>query len=84
MLTLFSNAFSPFARKVAMALEYKGLACETVDGLARANRERLLAVNPRAEVPVLVDGDVTFVNSSDILIIPRSRACARGSTRWVP
>lgn len=67
MLTLFSNAFSPFARKVAMALEYKGLAFETVDGLARANHERLLAVNPRAEVPVLVDGDVTVVNSSDIL-----------------
>jgi glutathione S-transferase len=25
MLTLFTNGFSPFARKVAMALEYKGL-----------------------------------------------------------
>ena len=67
MLTLFSNGFSPFARKVAMALEYKGLAYETVDGLTHANRERLLAVNPRAEVPVLVDGDVTVVNSSDIV-----------------
>jgi len=67
MLTLFTNAFSPFARKVAMALEYKGLLYETVDGLTRSNRERLLAVNPRAEVPVLVDGDITVVNSSDIL-----------------
>jgi glutathione S-transferase len=67
MLTLFSNAFSPFARKVVMALEYKGLAYETVDGLTHTNRERLLAVNPRAEVPTLVDGDVTVVNSSDIL-----------------
>ena len=67
MLTLYTNAFSPFARKVAMALEYKGLGYETVDGLARSNHERLLGVNPRAEVPVLVDGDVTVVNSSDIL-----------------
>lgn len=67
MLTLFSNGFSPFARKVAMALEYKGLEYETVDGLAKANHDRLLAVNPRAEVPVLVDGDVTVVNSSDIV-----------------
>jgi glutathione S-transferase len=67
MLTLFTNAFSPFARKVAMALEYKGLAYEAADGLARANHERLLAVNPRAEVPVLVDGDLTVVNSSDIV-----------------
>lgn len=67
MLTLFTNGFSPFARKVAMALEYKGLAYESVDGLSRANRERLLVVNPRAEVPVLVDGDITVVNSSDIV-----------------
>ncbi|MDZ4868839.1 MAG: glutathione S-transferase family protein [Alphaproteobacteria bacterium] len=67
MLTLFTNGFSPFARKVAMALEYKSLAYESVDGLTHANRERLLAVNPRAEVPVLVDGDITVVNSSDIV-----------------
>lgn len=67
MLTFFTNGFSPFARKVAMALEYKGLAYEAVDGLTHANRERLLKVNPRAEVPVLVDGDVTVVNSADIV-----------------
>ena len=67
MLTFFTNGFSPFARKVAMALDYKGLAYETVDGLTHANRDRLLAVNPRAEVPVLVDGDIAVVNSSDIL-----------------
>ena len=67
MLTLFTNGFSPFARKVAMALECKGLAYESVDGLSHANRERLLAVNGRAEVPVLVDGDITVVNSSDIV-----------------
>jgi glutathione S-transferase len=69
MLTLYANGFSPFSRKVAMALEYKGRAYETVDALSHANRERLLAVNPRAEVPVLVlvDGDITVVNSSDIV-----------------
>lgn len=67
MLTLFTNGFSPFARKVAMALEYKGLTYETVDGLTHSNRERLLAVNSRAEVPVLMDGDICVVNSSDIL-----------------
>jgi glutathione S-transferase len=67
MLTLFTNGFSPFARKVAMALDYKGLPYESVDGLAKSNHERLLKVNPRAEVPVLVDGDVTVVNSSDVV-----------------
>ena len=58
MLTLFANGFSPFARKVAMALEYKRLSHETVDALSHGNRERLLQVNPRAEVPVLVDDDI--------------------------
>ena len=67
MMEFYSNGFSPFARKVAMVLEYKGLEFETIDGLARSNHARLLAVNPRAEVPVLVDGDVTVVNSSDIV-----------------
>ena len=67
MLTLFSNGFSPFARKVAMALEYKGLTYETVDALSHDSHARLLKVNPRAEVPVLVDDDVCVVNSSDIL-----------------
>lgn len=66
MITFFTNGFSPFARKVAMALDHKVLPHETVDGLTHANRERLMAVNPRAEVPVLVDGDVTVVNSADI------------------
>ena len=67
MLTLFSNGFSPFARKVAMALDYKGLTYETVDALSHDSHERLLKVNPRAEVPVLVDEDICVVNSSDIL-----------------
>jgi glutathione S-transferase len=67
MLTLFTNGFSPFARKVAMALEYKDIAHESIDGLSHANRNRLTAVNPRTEVPTLVDGDVTIVNSSDIV-----------------
>lgn len=34
--TLFTNGFSPFARKVAMALDYKGLEPESVDGLTHA------------------------------------------------
>lgn len=67
MLTLFSNGFSPFARKVAMALEYKCLPHETLEALNHENRQRLLGVNPRAEVPVLVDDGLCVVNSSDIL-----------------
>jgi glutathione S-transferase len=67
MLTLYENAFSPFARKVRMALEHKGLQFEAIDGLRTDNQAALAKVNPRREVPVLVDGDVTIVNSSHIL-----------------
>ena len=66
-LTLFENAFSPFARKVRMVLEHKGLEFESVDGLHITGREALARVNPRKEVPVLVDGDTVIVNSSHIV-----------------
>jgi len=66
MMKLYANGFSPFARKVALVLDYKGLAYETIDGLTHDNRDALLELNPRAEVPALVDDDIVVVNSSDI------------------
>jgi glutathione S-transferase len=67
MLCLYTSWFSTFARKVALGLELKGLAYEAVDALKRDFRPQLIKLNPRAEVPVLTDGDVVVVNSSDIL-----------------
>jgi glutathione S-transferase len=67
LITLYDNPFSPFARKVRMVLQLKGIAFESVDALAIQQRERLSTVNPRAEVPVLVDRDVIVVNSADIV-----------------
>ena len=66
-MKLYDNAFSPFARKVRMVLEFKGLPFETVDGLAPGARAALAAVNPRVEVPVLEDNGTVVVNSSDIV-----------------
>jgi glutathione S-transferase len=67
MIKLFDSAFSPFARKVRMVLEHKGLAFEAVDGLLKSSHDALRAVNGRIEVPVLVDSGVTVVNSADIV-----------------
>jgi glutathione S-transferase len=67
VITLYDSAFSPFARKVRMILEHKGLNFEAVDGLLKSNHERLKRVNTRIEVPVLVDADVVIVNSADIV-----------------
>ena len=66
-MKLYDSAFSPFARKVRMVLDLKGLDYESIDGLNKANTEELEAVNGRVEVPTLVDGEATVVNSSDIV-----------------
>jgi glutathione S-transferase len=66
-MRLYDSAFSPFARKVRMVLEHKGLEFEAVDGLLKSNHAALHAVNGRVEVPVLVDGGITVVNSADIV-----------------
>ena len=47
MITLYENAFSPFARKVRMALEHKGLKFEAIDGLRVDNQAALANANPR-------------------------------------
>ena len=67
MIKLYDSAFSPFARKVRMVLDHKGLSYEAVDGLLKSSHGALKAVNGRVEVPVLVDGDIVVVNSPDIV-----------------
>ena len=66
-IRLYCSWFSPFARKVAIGLELKGLPYEPIDALAREFRAELIRLNPRAEVPVVTDDGLTVVNSSDIL-----------------
>jgi glutathione S-transferase len=66
-LILYTNWFSPFARKAALALELKELEYEAVDAIVRDFRPQLQRVNQRVEVPVLIDDDLVVVNSSDII-----------------
>jgi glutathione S-transferase len=67
MIRIYDSAFSPFARKVRMTLDFKELSYEAVDGLLKSNHQALKAVNGRVEVPALVDDDIVVVNSSDIV-----------------
>src|SRR5437868_5000381 len=73
MIRLYDSPFSPFARKVRMVLEFKGLDFEAVDGLLKPNHEALKAVNGRVEVPALVDDGIVIVNSADIVAYLESR-----------
>ena len=48
-MKLYDNPFSPFARKVRMVLEHKGLVFDAIDGLDKDNYAALARVNPRRE-----------------------------------
>ena len=84
MIKLYDSSFSPFARKVRMVLEYKGLNYEAVDGLLKSNHAALKAVNGRIEVPALVDGDIVVVNSADIVACLDNRYPAKSVYPDVP
>ena len=88
MLTLYGNAFSPFSRKVQLVLEHKGIDYEMVDGLSRANHDRLAAVNKRLEVPAIDHGGLIVVNSADIVaylerVFPERAVYPRDEESWV-
>jgi glutathione S-transferase len=88
VITLYDNAFSPFARKVRIALALKALTHEVVDGLAVENHARLAAVNGRVEVPALDHDGVVVVGSSDIIaylerVWPRPALYPEGDAAWV-
>lgn len=66
MLKLYDDAFSPYARKVRLVLGEKGIPYERIRALHDCNRTDFLHVNPRAEVPALVDGDFSLYDSTII------------------
>ncbi|MDJ0785834.1 MAG: glutathione S-transferase family protein [Myxococcota bacterium] len=58
---------SPFARKVIVACEEKGIAYESKDLIPFPKSPELLALNPLGKIPVLKDGDFTIPDSSVIV-----------------
>jgi glutathione S-transferase len=69
-MKLYSGPLSLFTAKVRIALDEKSLAYERIDvGWTLAHRyhphhPEVVALNPKREVPVLVDGDVGVYDSS--------------------
>jgi glutathione S-transferase len=67
MITLYDDVFSPYARKVRIALYEKNISFNRVRALhGDCNRTDFLDVNPRAEVPALVDGSFALYDSTVI------------------
>lgn len=72
-MKLYSGPLSLFSRKVEIALHEKGLPFDveyvpfTQDEGYRPKHPAVLAANPKGQVPVLADGDVTLFDSTVIL-----------------
>jgi glutathione S-transferase len=70
MITLFEHPLSPYAQKVKIALREKGIEFELAlpDGLGTGGVAGAFAkANPRAEVPLLIEGEVGVFDSTIIL-----------------
>lgn len=65
-MELHDNPFSPFSFKVRACLYEKDAKFEYREATSEAHRERLLALNPRGEVPALVVGDQVICDSKVI------------------
>ncbi len=73
MRRLFSSPLSPYAAKARIALYEKGLEFEKINvlwdpvrGFAEKPAE-MLAINPKGQVPTLVDGEIALYDSTIIL-----------------
>lgn len=67
MRTLYHQWLCPFSRKVRIALNEKRLEFQLRAEDVNRRREEFLALNPAAEVPVLVDEDGTVVADSTVI-----------------
>jgi glutathione S-transferase len=69
-VTVYEHPLSPYAQKVKIALDEKGIAYETkmpaAIGTGQVDSDFLKA-NPRGEVPALIDGDAALFDSTIIL-----------------
>ena len=69
-ITCYFGSGSPFSWRVMLALEIKGLTYKAVElhfSKGDTKSAAHVARNPRAKVPVLVDGDITIYESTAIL-----------------
>ena len=70
MVTVYEHPLSPYAQKVKIALREKGVAFDLAlpGGLGAGGAAGdFVRANPRAEVPVLIDGEAEIFDSTIIL-----------------
>ena len=65
-MKLYDNPLSPYAMKIRMILYEKGIDFEKHEIHTNAQMHELKRLNPRAEVPALVDGETVLFDSKVI------------------
>ena len=65
-MKLYDHPISPYAMKIRMVLYEKGIEFEKQEIHTHAQAEELRKLNPRAEVPALVDGEAVLSDSKVI------------------
>lgn len=65
-MKLYDNPLSPYAMKIRTILYEKGIEFEKHEIHTKADAEELERLNPRAEVPALVDGETVLYDSKVI------------------
>jgi glutathione S-transferase len=66
VMKLYDHPLSPYAMKIRTILYEKGIEFEKGEIHSETDRETLVRLNPRAEVPALVDGDTALFDSKVI------------------
>ena len=92
-MILYSGPMSLFTGKVRIALDEKGLDYELVavpfsPTGSQPKHPKVLELNPKAQVPVLVDGALAiydaFQREIERLLAANQSLASRSRFRWVP
>ncbi|RME77447.1 glutaredoxin [Candidatus Woesearchaeota archaeon] len=68
MIKIYVKEGCPFCERVQRAVEELGISVEFIDApRGSKNREEMVAIGGKEQVPFLVDGDVHMYESEDII-----------------
>lgn len=65
-VTIFEHPLSPYAQKVKLALQFKGVSYAIEHPMATGDATEFMAASPRGEVPVLQHNELTLYDSAVI------------------
>ena len=84
MIRIIGNHVSPYARKVFLALDHKGIDYEIDPIVPFFGGDEFTRLNPLRRIPVLIDGDLVIPDSTVISNISTTAIRRNRSIRPIP